>query len=534
MPTLTWVGKDKVVNHHHDVPFRVLKKQKRFDADLDARENSKDNRIIHGDNLEALKSLLPEFEGKIDCIYIDPPYNTGNEGWVYNDNVNDPKLNKWLGQVVGKEGEDLSRHDKWLCMMYPRLKLMHRLLAKDGVIFISLDDTESGHARLMLDEIFGYGNFLASIAWEKRYTRSNNAKLFYSLKDTILVYRRSSSLAEIKEGRTDRADANYSNPDNDPRGPWMTSSYVNPATKDKRKNLVYKIDAPDGRVIEHPTHAWKYEKEEHERHKSEKSLWWGLNGDAIYPRLKLYLNEASGMVPVDLWSYRDTGTTDQGGAEIKEIFGSAIFDTPKPVSLIERILKIAAGKNAIVLDGFAGSGTTAHAVMNLNAMDDGNRRFILIESMDYAETITAERVQRVISGYQSGENKVPGLGGGFDYYTIGEALFNDNETLNESVGIEEIRRYVAYTENIPKECLVMQDNPYTPHLLGLNKDTAWIFNYSSEQATSLNIDFLASLKFGRDKPATAIIYADRCLLTKEFMTKNGILFKKIPRDITRF
>lgn len=534
MPTMTWVGKDKVVNHHHDVPFRVLKHQGRFDAPAGTPANSTNNRIIHGDNLEALKSLLPEFEGLVNCIYIDPPYNTGNEGWVYNDNVSDPKLKKWLGQVVGKEGEDLSRHDKWLCMMYPRMKLLHKLLASDGVIFVSLDDVEAAHARLLMDEIFGYGNFLAAIAWEKRYTRSNNAKMFYSLKDTILVYRRSPAVSVLKEGRTEKADSNYNNPDNDERGPWMTSSYVNPATKEKRKNLVYTIVSPTGQEIDHPTHAWKYAKEEHERHKGEERLWWGQEGDAAYPRLKLFLSEASGMVPVDLWSYEETGTTDEGGQEIKDIFGSAVFDTPKPTRLIERILKIASNKNSIILDSFAGSASTAHSVLKLNAEDGGMRSFILIETMDYAETITAERVRRVMKGYDVDGRQVPGLGGGFDYCVVGDPLFLDEETLNESVGIDAIRAYVAYSEGVLEHERQPQDNPYSPYLLGLNREMGWVFNYEPDRATSLDLDFLSTLKFGMAKPFSVIIYADRCLLTKEFMNRHGIIFKKIPRDITRF
>ena len=187
MPTLEWIGKNKVVNHHQEVPFRVLERQYSFDEQGQHTENNgSENMIIHGDNLEALKALLPQYEGKVKCIYIDPPYNTGNEGWCYNDNVSDPHIQKWLGEVVGKEGEDLTRHDKWLCMMYPRLMLLQKLLADDGVIFISIDDTEQSFLRLICDEIFGINNFLANIAWEKRYTRSNNAKLFYSLKDSIL------------------------------------------------------------------------------------------------------------------------------------------------------------------------------------------------------------------------------------------------------------------------------------------------------------------------------------------------------------
>lgn len=170
MPTLEWIGKDKVINHHQDVPYRVLERQYSYDEQgQHAEDNGSENMIIHGDNLEALKSLLPRYEGKVKCIYIDPPYNTGNEGWVYNDNVNDPKIRKWLGEVVGKEGEDLSRHDKWLCMMYPRLKLLHKLLADNGVIFISIDDNEIKYLRLILDEIFGPNCFVHEIIWKNKY-----------------------------------------------------------------------------------------------------------------------------------------------------------------------------------------------------------------------------------------------------------------------------------------------------------------------------------------------------------------------------
>lgn len=327
MPTLEWIGKNKVVNHHQEVPFRVLERQYSFDEQGQHTENNdSENMIIHGDNLEALKALLPQYEGKVKCIYIDPPYNTGNEGWCYNDNVSDPHIQKWLGEVVGKEGEDLTRHDKWLCMMYPRLMLLQKLLADDGVIFISIDDTEQSFLRLICDEIFGINNFLANIAWEKRYTRSNNAKLFYSLKDSILCYRKSNELSVLKEARTAKADSNYANPDNDPRGEWMTASYVNPATKEARPNLSYEIHSPDGRTIVHPTHAWKYSYEEHLRHVKENRLWWGNDGTAKFPRLKLYKNEMPGMVPVDLWNYKDTGTTDDGGNTIKSIFGKLVFD----------------------------------------------------------------------------------------------------------------------------------------------------------------------------------------------------------------
>lgn len=536
MPTLHWVGKNKVVNHHHEVPFRLLDKQYTFTGNEGTSANSTNNKIIHGDNLEALKSLLPEFEGKVNCIYIDPPYNTGNEGWVYNDNVNDSKIKKWLGQVVGKEGEDLSRHDKWLCMMYPRLKLLHRLLAEGGVIFVSLDDVEAANARLLMDELFGYGNFVASIAWEKRYTRSNNAKMFYSLKDTILVYRKTAHLSVLKEGRSEKADANYGNPDGDPRGDWMSASYVNPATKEKRQNLVYPVVNPAGVSIEHPTHAWKYSKEEYERHVAEKRLWWGQDGTATYPRLKLYLSEASGMVPVDIWAYEETGTTDEGGQEIKDIFGSLVFDTPKPTRLIERALKIATDKSSIILDSFAGSGTTAHAVLKMNAQDGGNRRFILCETMDYAENITAERVRRVINGYGEGTKAVAGTGGGFEFFTVGTALFKEDKNLNEEVGAEAIRGYVAYTENIPTEKRWDTENVVSPYVLGSTDTALCVFYYEKDRVTTLDIDFLGQLKIKNlpSRPEQFVIYADKCALDKDFLYKHGITFKRIPRDITRF
>ena len=547
MPMLKWAGKDKVVNHHNDVPFRVLERKWAFG---DGASTNGENMVIHGDNLAALKALLPQYEGRVKCIYIDPPYNTGNEGWVYNDNVNDPQIKKWLGEVVGKEGEDFSRHDKWLCMMYPRLRLLQKLLADDGIIFISIDDVESAHLRLICDEIFGSNNFLANIAWEKRYTRSNNAKLFYSLKDSILCYRKSPALSTIKEARTAKADSNYANPDNDPRGDWMTASYVNPATKDKRPNLVYPITSPDGRIVTHPTHAWKYSREEHERHCREGRLWWGNDGGAKFPRLKLYKSEMPGMVPVDLWSYKETGTTDDGGNTLKEIFGSMVFDTPKPVSLIERMVKMVPDKNAIVLDSFAGSGTTAHAVLKMNKEDGGNRKFILIEMMDYADTVTAERVKRVISGYGEGDKAVEGTGGGFGYYELGDPLMI-GENLNEELPLEKIREYVWYMETRGMGSVAnvevlpianansQSDNgnignigntKNDPYLLGIADGAAYYFCYEKGSTVKLNRALLRKLK---TKAERYVVYADICLLDESELEKYNITFKKIPRDIAR-
>ncbi|TAE12209.1 MAG: site-specific DNA-methyltransferase, partial [Bacteroidetes bacterium] len=225
MPTLNWIGKDKVINHHMDVPYRVLEHSYSYELGVlnDELKNTpisslitqnSSGAIIHGDNLEALKALLPEYEGKIKCIYIDPPYNTGNEGWVYNDNVNDPKIKKWLGQVVGKEAEDLTRHDKWLCMMYPRLKLLHKLLSNDGAIFISIDDNEQANLKLICDEIFGGGNFLNNIIWEKKSSPQNDSKWISDTHDFILIYAKTKTSYRLnKLNRTDDQNSIYKNSD---------------------------------------------------------------------------------------------------------------------------------------------------------------------------------------------------------------------------------------------------------------------------------------------------------------------------------
>ena len=244
MPTLHWIGKEKVINHHRDVPFKVLEHQYRFSSleggvqgteGVDSIENaSNGNKIIHGDNLEALKALLPQYEGKIKCIYIDPPYNTGNEGWVYSDNVNDPKIKKWLGEVVCKESEDLSRHDKWLCMMYPRLKLLHRLLAKDGAIFISIDDNEQANLKLMCDEIFGVGNFITDLIWRSSDSSNHDSKQFSVDFNHTLVYSKASSWEPFRLERKAENNAHYKNPDNDPRGPWFSGNVSSP---NPRENL---------------------------------------------------------------------------------------------------------------------------------------------------------------------------------------------------------------------------------------------------------------------------------------------------------
>jgi len=327
VPELQFKGKEFVYNHHLTVPFRPLQ----IHADKGIGAPALDgNLIIHGDNLHALKALLPTHAGKVDCIFIDPPYNTGNEGWCYNDNS--PMINEWLSDnPIGLD--DGLRHDKWCAMMWPRLKLLHELLADDGSLWMTLDDNESPHARCMLDEIFGDENFVAEIEWQKRYTRSNNTDNFTSVIDHLIVYSKTSLFQVNLVERGELADARYSNPDNDPRGPWKAIPFLNPATCEQRPNLCYTITNPNTGVRTTPgkaDNAWRNSEDVYERFLAEKRFWWGARGDKPVPDIKRFLSEVKqGMAPITFWDHSYAGNTDDAARELNTIFGAKVFDTPK-------------------------------------------------------------------------------------------------------------------------------------------------------------------------------------------------------------
>jgi len=530
MPTLHWIGKDKVINHHQDVPFRLLDHQ--YGALADGTQTTEPtgsgNQIIHGDNLEALKALLPQYEGKVKCIYIDPPYNTGNEGWVYNDNVNDPKIKKWLSQVVGKEGEDLSRHDKWLCMMYPRLKLLHKLLAEDGSIWISIDDVEGSNLRLVLDEIFGASNFIDTIIWQKSFSPNNTAQFLSASHEFILCFAKNRRTWKLNLlPRTEEADGRYQNLDDDIRGVWTSGDL---SARNYYGDGDYPVVSPSGRVIPGPPKGryWTINKEKFDALNADNRIWWGKKGENA-PRLKRFKeNVKQGIVAQTIWPHSEVGHSQEAKKEANKVLHDVeTFPTPKPTRLIERVLQLATDPDSIVLDSFAGSGTTAHAVLKLNQQDGGNRKFILTEMEDYAEHITAERVKRVMHGY-AGQ---PGTGGSFDYLTLGEPVFTESGELNEQAGLAGLRQYIYYAETkqaLPPLAMAEVDNAA---FLARHNDTAYYFHYEPDAVTTLNHDFLATM---RTRAGQYIIYADNCLLTPEFMTQHGIIFKKIPRDISRF
>lgn len=505
--------------------------ERRYSFDENGRtdaDNGSENMVIRGDNLEALKALLPRYEGRVKCIYIDPPYNTGNEGWVYNDNVNDPKIKKWLGEVVGKEGEDLSRHDKWLCMMYPRLKLLQKLLAEDGAIFISIDSTELSSLNFLCNEIFGNVNFVDYISWFKKASPSNDAKYFSNDIEYILVFAKNKAIwRPSRLPLTEKQLKNYQNPDNDSRGCWNSATYTCNKSKEARPSLYYPILNPNTgeEVWPKETAVWAYSKEQCEEHIKNNLLYWGVDGKAKYPRFKKFLSGHQGVVNRTLWHYDDVNHTQGAAMELRKL-GINGFDTPKPTRLIERILQIASDPDSVILDSFAGSGTTAHAVLNMNKADGGNRKFILVEMMDYADSITAERVKRVIQGYGEGKNAVEGTGGSFSFYDLGQPLLI-GENLNEKVAPEKIREYIWFMETKAPYAPPAGENTY---YLGSHNHTAYYFYYEPQRITVLDYAFLATLT---QKGNGTVIYADRCAIGEEKLAQMGIVFKKIPRDIAR-
>ena len=553
MPTLHWIGKDKVINHHQDVPYRILEKQYTY-KDGQESDASSENKIIHGDNLEALKSLLPEYEGKVKCIYIDPPYNTGNEGWIYNDNVNDPKLKKWLGQVVGKESEDLSRHDKWLCMMYPRLKLLHKLLAEDGAIFISIDDNEMSSLKLLCDEIFGMRNYLGLITRKQSSGSKNDtgSNKVITTADYILPYKKNTfTFHPYKQKSTKRFNHEdklgfFSTRALEMQGGGDTlpvrskmgySVYYRMSDSDVV--LLFDYDLNNDPIYQDPNAdliSEGYICYRPRKRGNLNGIWrWGaetfqerfLNNLVHFENGRIFIKEReTDFINKYPEALLEDFLNTQGTNELKDIFQGKAFDFPKPSELIKFLVSVSTDQNSLVIDSFAGSGTTAHAVLNLNKEDGGNRKFILIEMEDYAETITAERVKRVITGYGEDKKTVEGTGGDFSYYELGKPVFLDNEMLNEEIGKEKIQEYVWFSETkLPYQS---QEENY---LLGIKDQTAYYFYYNASGITTLDESFLRTLK---TKANQYIIYADNCLLTKELMKKYNIIFKKIPRDITRF
>ena len=542
MATLSFKGKSFVQNHHLAVKYHELIPVKK--KSLTDKVSLNDNLIIHGDNLKALKALLPTYAGKVKCIYIDPPYNTGNEGWMYNDSVNSPMMQEWLGKVVDRE--DLTRHDKWLCMMMPRLKILRDLLAEDGAIFISIDDNEVHALRFLMNEIFGEHNFIATVIWQKIDGPKNTAMHLSEDHDYIVIYSKNADIwRPNKVPRTEVMIARYKNPDNDVRGPWLLSDL---AARNQYTQGRYSITTPSGRVIKGPPAGsyWRISKERFEEFNRDGRIWWGKTGDNR-PGIKRFLSEVQeGVVPQTLWLWQEVGSTRHAKQELSEIMATGasqdLFITPKPSSLIKRILQIATKPEAIILDSFAGSGTTAHAVLELNKEDSGNRKFILVECEDYADSLTAERVRRVIKGVSNSkdENLKNGLSGSFSFFELGKPI--EFESILEGHDLPsymDLARYVFYTatgeEFLPDK--VEEDK----HFIGESKEYEVYLSYKPDltylKSTALTLEIAKGLGeyTGKKKlvfaPTKYLDLNDSELLAKHGL--KGIEYCQLPFEIYR-
>ncbi len=584
MPTLNWAGKDKVLNHHLDVPMRVLERAYGFDERGRHEEAAgSGNMIIHGDNIAALKALLPRYEGRVDCIYIDPPYNTGNEGWVYNDNVNDPQIRKWLGEVVGKEGEDFSRHDKWLCMMYPRLRLLQKLLTADGVLIISIGFHELHNLWEICNEMFstkqitlitvqtsggkpsgGFNQsceYMLVIAPKKFYPnpapKNKQQSAYHAM--TLATFDQVSrpnqaypifidanghfshigkSLKQLIDdgeysGSKDSFTFDYDNvppglfvvwPVTDDGTPCVWRLKPNRFVNDYKKGYI-KIALASAKSKSQNKYSVQFLAEGIIK-KIESGQLNTVRPYEGVPTVEIE-NFTAGGTTIDTLLVNKAYYTSKGKDEMIAIFGKKeAFSYPKPSTLIHDIISRVVSKDSIVLDSFAGSGTTAHAVLKMNAEDGGNRRFILVEMMDYAENITAERVKRVIQGYGSGDNAQAGTGGSFDFFELGPALMEGDE-LNEALPVEKLREYVWWTETRTEYGKADSKEPY---LLGSHDGTAYYFCYERGRTVALNRALLRKIKA---KEESYVVFADTCLLDEATLRRLRITFKKIPRDVAR-
>jgi len=532
MPSLNFKGKALVQNFHLLVPFHELKPVKA--KSLTTKPSLHDNLVVHGDNLKALKALLPYYSGKVKCVCIDPPYNTGNEGWVYNDKVNSPMMQEWLGKVVDRE--DLTRHDKWLCMMMPRLKLMREFLTDDGVICISIDDNEVHWLRALMDEVFGEENFVATIIWEKVYSPKSSARFFSENHDYIMVYARRKESFELGLlPRTEEANARYENPDNDKRGPWKPGdlSARNPYSKG-----VYAIKCPGGRVIKGPPpgNYWRVSEENLWRLHTDNRIWWGEDKNQV-PAIKRFLTEVKqGLVPETIWTYKEVGHTQDAKRSLLDIFGDdfQVFTTPKPVELLKRIIRLCTEEDSIVMDAFAGSATTAHAVLEMNKEEGAVRRFLLVESEDYADTLTAERIRRIIKGVPKAKEKAlqMGLGGTFTFVEVGNPMHMESLLKGSKLpSFEDLAGYVFYTatgEDFDERAInrktgfIGTSAQYDVYLL-YEPDLEYLKN------TALTLDMARELPKGSGK--RRLVFAPTKYLDAIHLEEHRIDFCQLPFEI---
>jgi adenine-specific DNA-methyltransferase len=554
MAQLQFKGKSFVQNLHLLVKYHQLVPAK--SKSLTQKVSLQDNLIIHGDNLKALKAILPLYAGKVKCIYIDPPYNTGNENWAYNDNVNSPMMQEWLGKVVDRE--DLTRHDKWLCMMTPRLKLLRELMSEDGVIFISIDDNEHSHLCCLMDQIFGEDNFVASIAIKANPRGRQSDLNIATLHEYCLCY--SKTIGRLELGGLPLSpealeEFNQEDPDGKKWRELGLRQRGAASLREERPDMYFPlyVDPNNGKVITKPTSKYAIEVLPKKSDGRDGRWMWSLKKveeeiKRIYGRrvgqqnkydifIKDYLDrngEQRTAKPRSMWLDGEVNT-EAGGRLLKFILGKKTIEYPKPIGLLKRIIRISSDLDSIVLDSFAGSGTTAHAVLALNKEDGGNRRFILVECEDYADSITAERVRRVIKGIPSAkdESLKDGLGGTFSYFELGKPIEMDSILDGKNLpSYDELARYVFYTAT--GEEFVEKAVNRKRHYIGESRNFEVFLFYEPDLEKLKNMAFTLEMaeKLGPLKSdKRRLVFAPTKYLDQEYLESYKIDFAQLPFEI---
>ena len=562
MASLNWIGKEAVVGHHREVPYHLLKGDAALSVGEDGGVGS-GNLLVQGDNLLALKALLPYYAGRVKCIYIDPPYNTGNEGWAYNDNVKSPEISLWMDKVVGKEGETLDRHDRWLCMMYPRLALLKEFLTEDGAIFVSIDDNEFSALRWLMDEVLGHRNYLGTMVWKSRSSSAMRGTPLSVDHEYVCVYGRQASrtlLYGLAKG-----EAGYPNVDD--KGCYASTDLTVGMTASERPGQFYTITNPrTGKEYPaNPARVWRFFPETMSNVIGRDLVIWPdeVEGRMTRPRYKTYWDPQSEK-PLPITSWVESANTNQpriaeadaddpngmgrvvltaaltqeGGRVLADIIGTKAFAYPKPPSLVQSIVRCSTKAGDLIMDSFAGSGTTGHAVLAMNKADGGKRRCILVEmDTNIATNITAQRLTRVIEGYHPGGDtskaKVEGTGGGFRYVTLGESLFDERGRLRDGVRFAALAAHVFFTET--GEPLPKNVNGKKSTLIGVFHGVGYYLLFNGilgdkrpEGGNVLTSDVLGELP-KHDGPR--VVFGEACRLGAERLKRVGVTFRHIPYQI---
>lgn len=502
MPILDWLNRDKDVRAADGVPYRLLHGV----DELSYGDPASPNMLIQGDNLEALKALLPYYSGQVKCIFIDPPYNTKSAFEHYDDNL---------------------EHSEWLSMMYPRLELLRELLSEDGSIWVTIDDNEAHYLKVIMDEVFGRKNFIANVVWQKR-TSPDFRTVLGTAHDDVLVFAKDASFFKEKANLLplqEKQLKEYKNPDNDPRGAWVSRDF---SAQGYRPNQMYKIVTPSGKEYFPPEGScWKNVEEAYLEQVADGRFWFGKDGNGV-PRRKNFLSEAEGRQSWTWWVNDEAGHNQEAKQEIISLFGkSDVFDTPKPERLIQRILQISTNANDLVLDSFLGSGTTAAVAHKMG------RRYIGIEMGNHAETHCQPRLKKVVDGEQGGISDAVGWtgGGGFRYYKLGSTIFDTDGDINPDIRFPHLAAHIWFCETKTAYHPPKKKSP----LLGIHNGVAYYLLYNGilgdKSVSGGNVLTNPLLNSLPPHDGSKVIYGETSRITQERLNVLNIVFKQTPYDV---